>query len=102
MPPRAPAPVPVPAVALADRIVALRGQRVMIDADLAELYGVSTRALNQAVKRNAARFPEDFMFRLTRAEKGRLVAGVSHLAGLKFSPVLPMAFTEHGAIQPAN
>ena len=58
---------PAPAaVALADRILTLRGQRVMIDADLAELYGVSTRGLNQAVKRNAARFPEDFMFRLTR------------------------------------
>ncbi len=102
MPPRAPAPTPVSAVALADRFVTLRGQRVMIDADLAELYGVTTRALNQAVKRNAARFPEDFMFRLTRGEKDRLVAGVSHLARLKFSPVLPMAFTEHGAIQAAN
>jgi hypothetical protein len=90
---------PVP---LAQRILTIRGQRVMIDADLAELYGVSTRALNQAVKRNAARFPEDFMFRLTRAEKDKLVAGDGHLARLKFSPVLPFAFTEHGAIQAAN
>jgi len=80
----------------------IRGQRVMIDADLAELYGVSTRALNQAVKRNAARFPADFMFRVTRAEKDRLVAADGHLARLKFSPVLPFAFTEHGAIQAAN
>jgi hypothetical protein len=93
---------PVAGIALADRILTLRGQRVMIDADLAELYGVTTRALNQAVKRNAARFPEDFMFRLTRAEKDRLVAAPSHLARLKFSPVLPLAFTEHGAIQAAN
>jgi hypothetical protein len=93
---------PVAAVALADRILVLRGQRVMIDADLAELYGVSTRALNQAVKRNAARFPEDFMFRLNRAEKDRLVDGGARLARLKFSPVLPFAFTEHGAIQAAN
>jgi len=88
--------------ALAHRILTFRGQRVMIDADLAELYGVSTRALNQAVKRNAARFPEDFMFRLTRAEKEQLVASGGHLARLKFSPALPFAFTEHGAIQAAN
>jgi hypothetical protein len=96
------APVPAAHVALAHRILTIRGQRVMIDADLAELYGVSTRALNQAVKRNAARFPDDFMFRLTRAEKEKLVAGDGHLARLKFSPVLPFAFTEHGAIQAAN
>jgi hypothetical protein len=95
-------PVPAAHVALAHRILTIRGQRVMIDADLAELYGVSTRALNQAVKRNAARFPDDFMFRLTRAEKEKLVAGDGHLARLKFSPVLPFAFTEHGAIQAAN
>lgn len=93
---------PSAAVVLADRIITLRGQRVMIDADLAELYGVSTRALNQAVKRNAARFPQDFMFRLTRTEKERLVAADTHLARLKFSPALPLAFTEHGAIQAAN
>jgi len=89
-------------VALAHRILTIRGQRVMIDADLAELYGVSTRALNQAVKRNAARFPDDFMFRLTRAEKEKLIGPEGHLARLKFSPVLPFAFTEHGAIQAAN
>jgi hypothetical protein len=93
---------PVAAVSLAHRILTIRGQRVMIDADLAELYGVSTRALNQAVKRNAARFPDDFMFRLTRAEKEKLIAADGHLARLKFSPVLPFAFTEHGAIQAAN
>jgi hypothetical protein len=92
----------VPPVALAQRILTIRGQRVMVDADLAELYGVSTRALNQAVKRNAQRFPDDFMFRLTRGEKELLVAGGGHLARLKYSPVLPFAFTEHGAIQAAN
>jgi len=95
-------PAPVAVVALTQRILTIRGQRVMIDADLAELYGVTTRALNQAVKRNAARFPADFMFRLTRAEKDRLIAEDGHLARLKFSPVLPFAFTEHGAIQAAN
>lgn len=96
-----PAPVANP-VPLSDRILAIRGQKVMIDADLAALYGVSTRALNQAVKRNAARFPDDFMFRLTRVEKDRLIADGGHLARLKFSPALPFAFTEHGAIQAAN
>jgi hypothetical protein len=90
------------AVALTHRILTIRGQRVMVDADLAALYGVSTRALNQAVKRNAQRFPDDFMFRLTRAEKEQLVASGGHLARLKYSPVLPFAFTEHGAIQAAN
>jgi len=95
-------PLSVAPVTLAQRILTLRGQRVMIDADLAELYGVSTRALNQAVKRNAARFPEDFMFRLTRAEKEHVVADGGHLARLEFSPVFPFAFTEHGAIQAAN
>ena len=89
-------------IALGQRILTIRAQRVMIDADLADLYGVSTRALNQAVKRNAARFPDDFMFRLTRTEKEQLVGTVSHLARIKFSPVLPFAFTEHGAIQAAN
>ena len=74
----------------------------MLDADLAALYQVETFNLNKAVKRNAARFPEDFMFRLTRAEKDKLVADDGHLARLKFSPVLPFAFTEHGAIQAAN
>lgn len=95
-------PTSTPAVALAERIRTIRGQRVMIDADLAGLYGVTTKALNQAVKRNAERFPADFMFRLTRGEKEHLVVAVAHLARLKFSPVLPFAFTEHGAIQAAN
>ncbi len=53
-----------------DRIYEIRGQRVMLDFDLAELYGVLTKALNQAVKRNSSRFPEDFMFRLTEEEWG--------------------------------
>jgi hypothetical protein len=74
----------------------------MIDADLAELYGVPTKALNQAVKRNEARFPEDFMFRLTPEEKLEVVTNCDHLAKLKFSKALPFAFTEHGAIQAAN
>lgn len=84
------------------RILVLRGQRVMIDADLAALYGVETRALNQAVKRNAARFPHDFMFQLTADEKAVVITNCDHLQKLKFSKALPFAFTEHGAIQAAN
>ena len=84
------------------RIQVIRGLKVMVDADLADLYGVPTKALNQAVKRNGARFPQDFMFQLTKAEKSELVTNCDHLAKLKFSSSLPYAFTEHGAIQVAN
>ena len=84
------------------RIVVLRGLRLMIDADLAALYGVTTKRLNEQVKRNADRFPGDFMFKLTPDEKAEVVANCDHLAKLKFSKVLPYAFTEHGAIQAAN
>lgn len=85
-----------------NRIQTIRGLRVMIDADLAALYGVPTRALNQAVKRNAARFPSDFMFRLDASEKAEVITNCDHLQNLKFSKALPHAFTEHGAIQAAN
>ena len=84
------------------RILTIRGHRVMLDADLAELYGVMTGALNQAVKRNKGRFPKDFAFRLTVEEKEEVVTKCDNLARLKFSPVLPMAFTEHGAIMAAS
>jgi hypothetical protein len=84
------------------RILLIRGQRVMLDADLAALYGVSTRVLNQAVKRNRERFPEDFMFRLTEAEKAEVITNCDHLRPLRFSPSLPHAFTEHGAIMLAS
>lgn len=83
-------------------ILVVRGRRVMIDADLAALYGVPTRRLNEQVRRNAERFPPDFCFRLSRAEKAEVVANCDHLAGLKFSPSLPHAFTEHGAIMAAH
>jgi hypothetical protein len=79
-----------------------RGQKVMVDADLAELYGVSTKRLNEQVRRNASRFPADFMFQLTAAEKAEVVANCDHLARLKFSPTLPSAFTEHGALMAAS
>ena len=84
------------------RILHIRGLRVMIDADLAELYGVTTRRLNEQVKRNIKRFPPDFVFRLSSDEKAEVVAICDHLAGLKFSKTLPYAFTEHGAIMAAN
>lgn len=87
---------------IASRILVLRGQRVMLDADLAELYGVPTKVLNQAVKRNSRRFPPDFLFRLNPDEKSQVVTRCDHLARLKYSKALPYAFTEHGAIQVAN
>jgi phage regulator Rha-like protein len=74
----------------------------MLDTDLAELYGVATKSLNQAVKRNRNRFPRDFMFRLTRNETSEVVTNCDHLAPLRFSHVLPHAFTEHGTIMLAN
>lgn len=83
-------------------ILLIRGQKVMIDADLAQLYGVTTRRLNEQVKRNASRFPPDFIFVLTQQEKAGVVANCDHLNKLKFSKSMPIAFTEHGAIQAAN
>jgi len=93
-------------VVLVDRIdpciLLIRGQRVMLDADLAELYGTTTKAINQAVKRNQERFPGDFRFELTAAEKQEVVTNCDHLARLRFSRTLPFAFTEHGAIMAAS
>ena len=84
------------------RILLIRGEKVIIDANLAEAYGVTTKALNQAIRRNANRFPSDFMFRLTKKEKQEVVTNCDHLQNLKFSPVNPRAFTEHGAIMAAS
>ena len=83
-------------------ILSIRGERVMLDSDLAELYGVETKALNQAVKRNLNRFPPDFMFQLTKTEKAEVVTNCDHLIHLKFSSNLPYAFTEHGVLMLAN
>lgn len=94
--------LPIPAERIERGIFVVRGQRVMLDADLAELYGVPTKALNQAVKRNAERFPDDFMFQLTAAEKQQVVTTCDHLRKLRFSPTLPYAFTEHGAVMLAS
>jgi hypothetical protein len=83
-------------------IFLMRGERVMLDADLANLYGTTTKALNQAVKRNLDRFPGDFRFQLTAAEKLEVVTTCDHLARLKFTRNLPYAFTEHGALMAAS
>jgi hypothetical protein len=84
------------------QILVIRGQKVMLDADLAALYAVPTKRLNQQVKRNAERFPHDFMFQLGRAERDEVVANCDHLRQLKFSPTMPFAFTEHGALMASS
>ena len=70
----------------------------MLDRDLAKLYNVPTKTLNQAVKRNIKRFPIDFMFRLTKSEKKELVTNCDRFSSLKHSTSLPYAFTEHGIL----
>ena len=84
-------------------ILLIRGQSIMLDADLARIYGTSTLRLNQAVRRNEGRFPEDFMFQLTQREfemlKSRLGASEARRGGRRF---LPFAFTEHGAVMLAS
>ena len=87
-----------PVEGIASRIRTIRGQRVMIDADLAALYGVPTKRLNEQVKRNRTRFPDDFVFRLTPEETAEVVANCDHLARLRFSTSRPFVFTEHGAL----
>jgi hypothetical protein len=87
---------------IVDKILVVREQRVLLDADLAALYGVNTKRLNEQVKRNKERFPEDFMFQLRAEEKTKVVANCDHLRNLRFSPALPYAFTEHGAIMAAT
>jgi hypothetical protein len=92
----------IPDEMIMNKIILIRGQKVMIDRDLAELYGTSTLRLNEQVKRNKKRFPPDFMFQLSDKEKKEVIANCDHLKGLKFSPHLPYAFTEHGAVMLAS
>ena len=93
---------PLTVVPVEVKIVVVRGQRVILDADLALLYGVSTSRLNEQVKRNADRFPTDFGFRLSQDELDELVASCVHLRTLKYRNRMPMAFTEFGALMAAN
>jgi hypothetical protein len=83
----------------------IRGTRVMLDRDLAQIYGVPTKVFNQAVKRNAVRFPEDFMFRLTKEEVEAVRVSRSQIVTLKRGEnvkYLPYTFTEYGALMAAN
>jgi ORF6N domain len=91
----------LPLEAITQRIVVLREQKVLIDADLAALYGVQTRRLNEQVRRNKARFPEDFIFELSAGEFANLKSrfATSSWGGRR---KLPLAFTEHGAIMAAT
>jgi hypothetical protein len=94
----------VPLERIENRILIVRGRKVLLDADLATLYGVSTKRFNEQVRRNAARFPEDFLFRLSAGEWDSLR---SQFATLKTGrgqhrKYLPLAFTEHGAIMAAT
>lgn len=92
----------IPNERIENRIYWIRGQKVLLDADLAELYGVPTKALNQAVKRNKDRFPNDFMFQINAEEKLELVTICDRFTSLKHSTSFPYAFTEHGTLMLAN
>jgi hypothetical protein len=92
----------VPVGKIEQRILLIRGEKVIVDTHLAEFYGVPTKRLNEQVKRNKARFPDDFMFQLSAKEKTEVVANCDHLSKLKYSKTLPYAFTEHGSIMAAS
>lgn len=83
-------------------ILTIRGCRVILDRDLARLYGVKTHRLNEQVRRNRSKFPSDFLFEVQRHEKNELIAICDRFRNLKHSSILPMAFTEHGAIMAAS
>jgi len=93
----------VPIESIVNKIIFLRGEKVLLDRDFAELYGVETKALKRAVRRNIKRFPADFMFELTKEEfedwRSQFVTSKSDKMGLRYKP---MAFTEHGALMAAN
>jgi len=78
------------------KIIALRAEKIILDSDVAQLYGVETRDINKAVKNNPDKFPEGYIFSLSKEEKAEVVENFHHHAKLKFSPQLPKAFTEKG------
>jgi phage regulator Rha-like protein len=92
-----------PLIAVESRILFLRNQRIILDADIAELYGVPVKVLNQQIKRNRERFPSDFVFRLTEKEhkvlRSQIVTSKTGRGGRRYTPY---AFTEHGAIMAAT
>ena len=95
----------IPIESVEQRIFVIRGQKVILDTDLAQLYGVTTKRLNEQVKRNRDRFPEDFMFRLSLEEGRSILALRSQIATLKRGRHLkyaPYVFTEHGTVMAAN
>ena len=103
-PVRTAAVAPAPVEDIDRRIVVLRGRRVMLDADLAALYGVPTKRFNEQVRRNLGRFPPDFMFQLTNQDFAALRSQIATLASGRgqHSKYRPRAFTEHGAIMAAT
>ena len=90
--------ITIPDEVIINKIYVIRDQKVMLDKDLAEIYNVETKRLKEQVRRNIDRFPASFMFELTKEKKNQLVANCDHLKKLKFSPVLPKVFTEHGIL----
>lgn len=88
--------ITVPSESIENKILLIRGHKVILDADLAILYGVTTKRLNEQIKRNKERFPIDFMFRITDEEKKQVVAICDHLSNLKFSHMNRRVFTKHG------
>ncbi len=92
----------IPQETIEQRIFLIRHQKVMIDKDIAELYGVETKHLNRQVKRNIQRFPEEFMFQLTIEERNQLVTICHRFKTMKHSSSLPYAFTEHGVAMLAS
>jgi len=92
-------------ISIEDKIYIIRGKRVMLDSDLAQLYGVTTKRLNEQMKRNSERFPKDFIFQLTKDEIFTLQVSRSQNATLKQGQnikYLPYAYTEHGAVMLAS
>jgi phage regulator Rha-like protein len=87
---------------LQNRILTIRGERVILDSDLAEIYGIETKRLNEQVRRNAERFPSDFAFVLTPQEAGNLKSQIATSSSHGGRRKIPRVFTEHGALMAAN
>ncbi len=92
----------IPEGQIEQTILFMREQKVMLDVDLARVYGVTPKRLREQVRRNHERFPTDFMFQLSKEELLEVAAICGNLGKLKYSPFLPFAFTEHGAIMLAS